>query len=334
MPKYIRFSQQEKYETIRMIEGSDLSANRTLKELGLHKRTYYNWYKLYLEGGYDGLAPKAKGRHQTWNKIPLEQQNEVVNEALEHEEKSSRELAYHIIDEHKWYISESSVYRILKRAGLITAPAHIVLSAADEYKNKTRQINEMWQTDFTYFKIIGWGWYYLSTILDDYSRYIITWELRKNMTAKDVMPSVEKAMEITGLTKNTAPKLLSDNGKCYVSHDLKAFLKDKGIKPINGKPCHPQTQGKIERYHRTMKNVVKLDNYYSTEDLNKALEDFVRYYNNERYHESLNNLTPADVYFGREKQILEARKKIKEITIKERRKNYIANQLELFYETL
>jgi transposase len=334
MPKYIRFSQQEKYETIRMIEGSDLSANRTLKELGLHKRTYYNWYKLYLEGGYDGLAPKAKGRHQTWNKIPPEQQNEVVNQALEHEEKSSRELAYHIIDEHKWYISESSVYRILKSAGLITAPAHIVLSAADEYKNKTRQINEMWQTDFTYFKIIGWGWYYLSTILDDYSRYIITWELRQNMTAKDVMPSVEKAMEITELTENTAPKLLSDNGKCYVSNELKAFLKNKGIKPINGKPCHPQTQGKIERYHRTMKNVVKLDNYYSTEDLNKALENFVNYYNNERYHESLNNLTPADVYFGREKQILEARKKIKENTIKERRKNYIANQLELFYETV
>lgn len=330
----MRFSQQEKYEIIRLVDGSDLSANRTLKELGLHKRTYYNWYKRYLEDGYDGLAPKTKDHHQTWNMIPPEQQHQVIEEALEHEEKSSRELACHIVDKHKWYISESSVYRILKKAGLITAPAHILLSAADEYKNKTRQINEMWQTDFTYFKIIGWGWYYLSTVLDDYSRFIITWDLREKMTAKDVMPSVEKALYVAGLNKNTAPKLLSDNGKCYISHELKAFLKEKGIKPINGKPCHPQTQGKIERYHRTMKNVVKLDNYYSPEDLCKAIEAFVKYYNNERYHESINNLTPADVYFGREEKILKERSKIKEKTLKERRKNYIVSKLKLFYESL
>lgn len=151
----MRFSQQEKYEIIRLVDGSDISANRTLKELGIHKRTYYNWYKRYLEGGYDGLASKAKGRHQVWNKIPSRQQNQVIKEALEHAELSSRELAYHIIDRHKWFISESSVYRILKRAGLITAPAYIVLSAADEFEKKTKRVNEMWQTDFTYFKITG-----------------------------------------------------------------------------------------------------------------------------------------------------------------------------------
>jgi len=247
----MRLSQQEKYEIIKLVEGSDLSANRTLKELGIHKRTYYNWYHRYLEGGYDGLAPKAKGRHQTWNKIPVEQRDQVIEEALEHEDLSTRELAYHIIDNHKWYISESSVYRILKSAGLITAPAHIVLSAADEFKNKTSQINEMWQTDFTYFKIIGWGWYYLSTVMDDYSRYILAWDLRQNMTSRDVMPSIEIALKFGGLTKENAPKILSDNGKCYISSEIKKFFSDKGIKPINGQPCHPQTQGKIERYHRT-----------------------------------------------------------------------------------
>ncbi len=84
-----------------LVDSSDLSANRTLEELGIHKRTFYNWYKRYLEGGYDGLATKAKGRNQTWNKIPLEQQNQVVEEALEHEELSFRELAFHIIDNNK-----------------------------------------------------------------------------------------------------------------------------------------------------------------------------------------------------------------------------------------
>ena len=322
MKKYKRFSQQEKLEIIQLIDQSDLSANRTLKELGIPKRTFYNWYRRYLESGYDGLAPKAKGRRATWNKIPPEERNYVVEEALEHEYLSCRELACHIVDEHKWFISESSVYRILKERGLITAPAHIVLSASDEFENKTSRINQMWQTDFTYFKIIGWGWYYLSTVLDDYSRYILSWDLRPNMSSEDVKPSVEKAMHFAGLNKNTAPMLLSDNGKCYLSSEIKEFFRNQGIKPINGKPFHPQTQGKIERYHRTMKNVVKLDNYYSPEDLERAIAEFVNYYNHNRYHESLNNLTPADVYFGRAEKVLKQRKEIKEKTIKKRRKNY------------
>ena len=325
--RYMRFTQQEKFEIIRLVDGSDLSANRTLKELGLHKRTYYNWYARYLEGGYDGLAFRAKGRRQTWNKIPVHQKNEVVEQALEHPELSSRELAVHIIDQHQWYISESSVYRILKERGLITAPAHIVLSASDEFKDKTRRINEMWQTDFTYFRIIGWGWYYLSTVLDDYSRYIIAWELRSNMTADDVKPSILKAIQVAGLTKNTAPRLLSDNGPCYISTELKSFLKTQGIKPVNGRPCHPQTQGKIERYHRTMKNVVKLENYYNPSQLESAIAQFVEHYNYHRYHESLNNLSPADVYHGKSEEILKQRQRIKRETMKSRRRNYNQKKL-------
>lgn len=322
----MRFSQQEKYEIIQLVDGSDRSTNQTLKELGIYKRTYYNWYKRYLDGGFDGLAP-AIVRRQTWNKIPAKQKNRVVKEALEHEEFSSRELATHIIDKHKWFISESSVYRILKERGLITAPAHILLSAANEYIHKTSRINEMWQTDFTYFLIKGWGWYYLSTILDDYSRRIITFRLCESMSAPDVMDTVNDAIEATGLNRNQMPRLLSDNGSCYISGEFRNYLASVGIKQINGKPCHPQTQGKIERYHRSMKNVIKLENYFSPEDLRAAIAKFVDYYNNERYHESLNNLTPADVYFGRADKILEERRKIKEKTFKERRKNYIMVKL-------
>lgn len=262
------------------------------------------------------------------------ERKQVVEQALEHLELSTRELSVHIIDMHKWFISESSVYRILKENGLIPAPSHIVLSASDEFTNKTSRVNEMWQTDFTYFKIIGWGWYYLSTILDDYSRYILTWELRPNMSSDDVKPSVENAMRFAGLTKKSAPKLLSDNGGCYISQDLKKFLATKGIIPINGKPCHPQTQGKIERYHRTMKNIVKLDNYYSPEELVQAIEEFVDYYNNKRYHESIDNMTPADVYFGRTDKILRERRKIKLRTLDLRRKNYINEKLTLMAQNL
>jgi hypothetical protein len=93
-----------------------------------------------------------------------------------------------------------------------------------------------------------------------------------------------------------------------------------GIKHVRGKPNHPQTQGKIERYHRSMKNVVKLDNYYSPEELKKAISDFVHYYNNHRYHEALNNLRPCDVYFRRAAKILKQREKIKNQTLQQRRR--------------
>jgi transposase len=320
MKKYMCFSQDEKAEIIDLVNKSNLRANRTNKELGIPKRTFYNWYARYLEQGYDGLAPKAQGRRQTWNKIPQHQQNQVVEEALLHTESSSKELVTHIIDEHKWFISESSVYRILKERGLITAPAHIVLAAADEFERKT----------FSHFKIINWGWYYLITVMDDYSRYIIHWELCKNMEVGDVRLAVDQAMLRAGLNKNNAPTLLSDNGPCFVAKDLEKYLKKvQGIKPIHGRACQPQTQGKIERYHRTMKNVVKLDNYFFPEELVKAIETFVNHCNYYRYHESLSNSTPADAYFGRAQNILKERRKIKEETTAERRKIYTKEKLEL-----
>lgn len=325
----MRFTQSEKHEIIQIVEGSTIGVNRTLKELGIHKRTFYNWYARYVAGGLDALAPQRPEGidRQVWNKIPEQEKNRVVEVALEKPEMSSRELACFITDTHKRFISESSVYRILKQRGLITAPAFILTSASDSFKDKTTRINQMWQTDFTYFKIVGWGWYYLSTVLDDYSRYIVAWDLCESMTAPDVQKTMSKALYIAGLNKKNAPRLLSDNGSCYISSDLKEFLKAKGITPVHGRPCHPQTQGKIERYHRTMKNVVKLDHYYSPEELERAIEKFVYYYNNERYHESINNLKPIDVYLGNEYKILKQREKIKTETIKLRRKSYIENKL-------
>lgn len=249
--------------------------------------------------------------------------------ALEIPELSPRELAWHITDYEGWYISESSVYRILKSRGLITSPAHIVQKAADEFKDKTTRINELWQTDFTYLKVIGWGWYYLSKILDDYSRYIISWELCKNMKSDDVERSIQNALQITGLKKNRRPRLLSDNGSCYISNDLNEYLNRKGIDHVRGKPNHPQTQGKIERYHRSMKNIIKLDNYYFPEELKRQIEAFVDYYNNWRYHESLNNMTPADLFFGRQREVELARSVTKRKTLKMRRLNYFDQKMEM-----
>ncbi len=174
----------------------------------------------------------------------------------------------------------------------------------------------MWQTDFTYFKILGWGWYYLSTILDDYSRYIVHWELCLNMKVDDVKRTVDNDIVKTKLITKQLPRLLSDNGSCYIATELKSYLKDHHqMEQVHGRPNHPQTQGKIERYKKAMKNVVKLDNYYTPEELEKALKKFVDSYNNESHHESLQNLTPADVYYGRGYQILQERLKLKPLKI-------------------
>ncbi len=130
----------------------------------------------------------------------------MVKAALDYPELSSRELAYKITDEQQVFISESSVYRLLKARGLITAPAHVFMIASDEFKYKTTFVHQMWQTDFTYFKILGWDWYYLSTVLDDYSRYIVHWELCRTMKADDVKRSVDRAIIKAKLVKKQKTK--------------------------------------------------------------------------------------------------------------------------------
>lgn len=319
----MRLSQSEKYEIICLVEKSTESVNKTLKDLGIHKRTFYNWYNLYKSKGFDGLAPKQTNRKNYWNQIPEDEKKLILEMALDHPDRSSREIACLYTDSFERYISESSVYRILKRHGLIQKPVFDLVKAADEFKDKTTAPNQMWQTDFTYFKIVGWGWFFLSTVIDDYSRYIIHWKLYSTMKAEDAKETIEKAIKKSNLKPGEKPKkILSDNGSSYIGDLFRDFLREKGIKPINGRPLHPQTQGKIERYHKSLKSVIKLDVYHTPAELIKAINDYVEYYNYLRYHESLNNVTPYDVYFGKQKQILKRRLEIKQKTIINRRKLY------------
>jgi transposase InsO family protein len=242
--------------------------------------------------------------------------------ALEAPELSPRELAVHFTDQEKYFVSEASVYRLLKAHDLITSPAFVVVKAAEAFTEQTTAPNQLWQTDFTYLKVIGWGWFYLSTILDDFSRYIVAWKLCANMRAGDVTDTLELALAASSCDTAKVvhrPRLLSDNGASYVAGDLADWLAGKGIAHIRGAPNHPQTQGKIERWHQTLKNRVLLENYFLPSQLEAAVGAFVDHYNHRRCHESLGNLTPADVYFGRGQAILEVRADIKKQTIRNRR---------------
>ena len=269
---------------------------------------------------------RAGPKRPAWNRIPDDVRGEILGMALDKPDLSPRELALTFTDERQYFVSEASVYRILKAHNLITSPAHIVLKAApsrmDEFKDKTTAPNQLWQTDFTYLKVNVWGWYYLSTILDDFSRYIIAWKLCSTMKAGDVTDTLEMALTASGLDQANVrcrPRLLSDNGSSYVAGDLVKWMKDHDMKHVRGAPYHPMTQGKIERWHQTLKNRILLEHYYMPGELEQAIADFVEHYNHRRYHESLKNLTPADVYSGRGETILLQRERIKQKTIEQRR---------------
>ncbi len=325
----MRYSASDKYEVIQLVQNSDLSVRQTLVRLDIHKSTFYNWLKRYQEYGIDGLEDKKSAPQSVWNMVCEKHRDAIVDLALDKPELSPRELAVNYTDNQHYFVSESTVYRLLKEHGLITSPAYILMEASDKFQTPTTRVNEMWQTDFTYFKIIGWGWYYLSTVLDDYSRYIIAWRLCASMSASDVSDTLDDALSFTGLDEvkiNHKPRLLSDNGPCYISGELADYLEENGLSHTRGRPYHPQTQGKIERWHRSMKNQILLNNYYLPCELQEHLQKFVSYYNHERYHEALNNLTPADVFYGRGEEILELREMIKRNTLAMRKQIHYDGQ--------
>lgn len=327
MGRMTRSSAAEKMEIIRIVEASALPVKQTLAELDVPRSTFYRWYDRYLEAGYDGLVDRQPQQRQFWNRIPQAVREQVVQIALEHPEQSPRELAWHITDHEGYFISESSVYRILKSLDLVTSPAFILLKARDKFPHPTEHVNELWQTDFTQFKVTGWGYYYLSTVLDDFSRYILAWKLTTGMAHNDVQDTLDLAIAATGVTQVAVkhrPRLLSDNGPAYLSGDLAAYLQTHGIQHTRGQPYHPMTQGKIERWHRSLKNVICLENHYFPWQLEQAIAAFVQHYNHLRYHEALDNLTPADVYFGRRGEVITQREVIKRQTLALRRTEYSA----------
>src|SRR5262245_39011657 len=166
------------------------------------------------ETGNEILRLREAGDHP-----PDDVREQIVQLALDEPDLSPRELAARFTDTRKYFVSEASVYRLLKAHDLIASPAFIVVTATDEFQDKTTAPNQLWQTDFTYLKVIGWGWFYLSTVLDDFSRYIIAWKLCTTMKAEDVTNTLELALVASGHATARVvhrPRLLSDNGSSYL----------------------------------------------------------------------------------------------------------------------
>ena len=304
----------EKAIILAKVESQSRAKRRTLIALGIAKSSYYRWRQ--------GSSVLTKQR-RSWNRIMPQEEARILELARIHPELSSRQLSAWITDKEGFAVSESTVFRILKREGM--AKRQEIQAMADkEYRIKTKRPHQMWATDASYFRVVGWGYYYLVTVMDDYSRFILAWKLQKDVSANSLIDVVQEAVDATGMTDvplKDRTRLLSDNGAGYVSRIFRDYLRLVGIDHILSAPFHPQTNGKVERYQQSVKREVNQLAYEFPSELEKAIADFVDYYNYRRYHKALGNVTPADVLYGRRDDILRRRKEVQKLTIRLRR-NY------------
>ena len=306
----------DKASILATVASSPVPKRQVLRELGVPKSTYYRWLK------QPQLDDRPGGSTPPWNRLTPKEQRSVLAVARELPELSCRQLAAWITDNQGFSVSESTIYRILHEEGLIKS-AEMQIKAGKEFHRKTSGPHQMWATDASYFRVVGWGYYYMVTVMDDYSRFILAHKLQRDMTSDSFIEVVQEAVDETGMTEipvENRTSLLSDNGPGYVSRAFNDYLHLVGIRHILAAPYHPQTNGKLERYHQSIKRDVNQIPYELTSDLEAAIAAFVTYYNFSRYHMALRNVTPADVLNGRREQILQRRKEVQLRTIDRRRR--------------
>jgi len=312
-----------KLQMLRAVESSGLSVAETLRRLDLSPTTYYHWRTKFRQQGVAGLQDLSPYQGRVWNQILPREREQILEVAMLFPEWPPRQIACHLSDDGQFTVSESTVYRVLKEVGWIKPRVERTFPAGAEYTSKTTRINQQWQTDATYLLVKNWGWYYLISVLDDYSRRILAWRLQPAQDADRFSEVIEAACEAAGLgdiPEDQKPRLVTDRGPALISKDFGQYLETRGLGHIVASPYHPQTNGKIERFHRSCKEVINLVVWETPEELRREIEQFVSWYNCRRYHEALGNVTPDDVYFGRREIILKRRATLKARTAARRRK--------------
>jgi putative transposase len=310
---------ERRREIVELVNKSPHTIVATCREVGVSRSSYYRWRRLVSD-----RLPRKGGR-PAWNRVLEQERRAILDQALAQPSLSPRELSYWLCDHADVAVSESTVRRVLKAEGLLRERPPEQAPAAKEFRHKTRRPNQMWQSDATRFLVPGWGHYWLVSVLDDYSRKILAWELVKDVQTPSLVLAIQGAIEATGLQRAPAvgrPVLLTDNGSGYISRAMHDYLRFHRLPHWRAQRRHPQTIGKMERCQRTIKDDVTLVVYTSPDQLRKAIARFVEYYNRKRYHEALGNVTPDDVYFGRRKGILRRREELRVRALVARREHY------------
>jgi putative transposase len=278
-------------------DRTEIKAKRFVSWLGITQSKYYDWKSRYGK----------VNEHNSW--IPRDwwleewEKKEIVKFHAKYPLEGYRRLAFMMIDDDVVHVSPSSVYRVLSANGLLKRWNRNPSKKGQGFEQPIRP-HDHWHVDISYINIIG-TFYYLCSILDGCSRSIVHWEIREQMKESDVEIVLQRARERYPKAK---PRIISDNGPQFIAKDFKEFIRICGMTHVRTSPYYPQSNGKIERWHKSLKSeCIRKKVPLSLEDARRVVEEYVHHYNNVRLHSAIGYVTPADKLAGREKEIFTER---------------------------
>lgn len=309
----------EKERILALVAGSSLARRHVLTQLGTARSTYYRWLKMQGEGRLND----ANGSTYTpWNRLRPEEEEMILAQARALPELSPRQLALRIIDVEGVYVSESTVRRILKRERLAHSGKVVGLNTGREHRSRTKRPHELWVADYAWLKMTGWRWYYLVTIMDDFSGFILAWKLQPEMTFESLSDALQEAADLTGMDGVPVEDRIvlgDEDTVSYLSEKLCEYQKQVGIKYIIASFCdHDEANGKMVWDPGTVKRGINIVTNEVPMALEEMVSSFVQHHNYECYHATLGDVTPYDVYTGQHLHTLKRREQAKRRTLKER----------------
>lgn len=297
-----RFSEAEKRRVLRLVERTRArtgwTIRRILKRLGMPKSRYYGWKRRAAE---QRLEDRAGGARSSPHAILVEEKDAVIDYALVHPQEGYRRLTWMMIDADVAYMSASSVYRTLRDADLLYRWKRS--RKVGEPPPEPTAPNERWHTDLMYLRVED-TWYFLVTVLDAYSRYVVHWDLLTSMTAADVRLVIQDALKKTGAN----PEIVTDNGSQFTAKDFRELVHDFELEHIRIRTYHPESNGKLERFHRSTRDALDEQELKNLGRAREILGRWVEFYNSERLHASLNYLPPAEYWEGDPEARMEERR--------------------------
>jgi len=309
----------DKERILAMVAGSSLPLEKLLDQLGVSKSTYYRWLKLQSEG----RLHEANGdSHLAWNKLRPEEEQIILARARALPELTIRQLALRIIDSDGVYVSESTIYRILKREGLVNPGKRLGFNIGKEYHRKTKGTHELWVVDSTCINMFNRGWYHLVTVMDEYSRFIFSWKLQLNMTEDTVSDLIREAGDLVGMTDKQVEDRTasgSDHGASNIYWRFIEYMRLAGLKHIIASPYEYETNGEMEMNRSTMSDEVTFLPNETPGALEAVVKSFIQYHNYMRYDNTLEYVTPFQVYTERDIKIRQRRREVKSRTLEARR---------------
>jgi transposase InsO family protein len=318
------FNAEQKRQLMEIVEKSTLTIKKTCSILKLNPGRYYDWQRRFNSDGMKGLKNHKSSPKSCPHSLLEDDKEFILDYALEHPDIRHRKLAYEMQNKNIAFVSPSTFYRVLKAHDLIPEKEYNKEPQKADGKLKVSEPHQIWHTDITYIPVKN-GHSYLISVLDGYSRFVIHSELCRTMTSDDMERVLSKALHKADLYEKPAderPALVSDNGTQLISNSFTEFLKEWDIQHRRTAVRHPESNGKIEVLHKTIKheNVYTKERYESFYEAERDIKSFLLKYNYDRLHQGINFVTPYEKYSGQAEQIINKRKQRHKEAIERRKR--------------